>query len=74
MTLTKSASKHVLTKANLKFHKDLQKVLKHNPSATLQEIGWMCNLTSGGVSWHLQALKKKKLVKRDSKGRLVVVK
>lgn len=67
-------SKIKLTKSNESFLKALKKALKVNPAATLEEIGYVAGLTSGGVSWHMQALKKAKLVKRNKQGRLVVKK
>ena len=61
-----------LTKSNRVFYRKLKLLANKNPSITLEKIGRGTGLTTGGVSWHMQVLKKAKLVKRDSKGRLIV--
>lgn len=61
-----------LTSSNKEFHKELKTLVKKNPRITLADIGRRVGLTTGGVSWHMSALKKAKKVKRDAKGRLLV--
>ncbi len=64
----------MLTKTNQEFKAKLKSILRQAPSSTLKDIARKTGLTTGGVSWHMQALKKAKAVKRNGKGQLVVLK
>ena len=72
--VAKKTVKFQLTMSNLKFYKKLKPVVGHFPDITLEEIGFKTGLTSGGVSWHMVALKKAKYIKRDRKGLLSALK